>query len=49
MTMLPIKTQSLMFKFVNILIGKNFNMLLQMAIKDVTNFTYVLEVIGEGI
>ena len=38
-----------MFKFVNILIGKNFNMLLQMAIKDVTNFTYVLEVIGEGI
>ena len=30
------------------IIEKFFGMLLQVAIKDVTSFTYVLEVLGEG-
>lgn len=30
------------------LIEKNFSLLLTMAQRDVTNLTYVLEVVGEG-
>ena len=49
MTQLKLEHQYLIFKFVAVLINKNFQMLLNLAIKDVTNFTYVLDVIGEGI
>jgi len=31
------------------LLTKNFSLLLNLAIQDVTNFTYVLETIGEGV